>query len=134
MAINRIRGGAVIIAGSGMCTGGRVRHHLLRNLGEPASAVVFVGFAARGTPARAIIDGARTVRIMGEEVPVRAHTHTINGFSAHADQTELLHWHSQAGGREQTILVHGEVRAMETFAGLLRVPVHMPAANSRLEL
>jgi metallo-beta-lactamase family protein len=135
MAINRIAGGAVIIAGSGMCTGGRVRHHLVHNLARDACSIIFVGFAARGTPARQIIDGARSIRLLGDEIPVRAHVHTINGFSAHADQAELLHWHALAGGRERTILVHGEEQAMKTFAQLLgRVPVSMPAAGDELEL
>ena len=135
VAINRIEGGAVIIAGSGMCTGGRVRHHLRRNLGRDRCAIVFVGFAARGTPARRIIDGADSINLFGEEVPVRAHIHTINGFSAHADQQELLHWHAAAGGRERTVLVHGEEGVMETFARLLPdVPVSMPAPGSGLEL
>jgi metallo-beta-lactamase family protein len=135
MAINRIAGGAVIIAGSGMCTGGRVRHHLMHNLSNPASAIVFVGFAARGTPARAIIDGARSISLLGEDLPVRAHIHTINGFSAHADQKELLHWHSLAGGAERTVLVHGEVTAMEQFATLLgKTPVTMPAPGDELTL
>jgi metallo-beta-lactamase family protein len=134
VAINRIAGGAVIIAGSGMCTGGRVRHHLIHNLANPAAAVVFVGFAAMGTPARRIIDGARSVHLLGEEVPVRAHIHTINGFSAHADQAELLQWHAAAGGETQTILVHGEVTAMESFARLLQVPVAMPGPGTSLEL
>jgi metallo-beta-lactamase family protein len=135
MAINRIAGGAVIIAGSGMCTGGRVRHHLMHNLSREASSIIFVGFAARGTPARAIIDGARTIRLLGEELPVRAHIHTINGFSAHADQGELLHWHSLAGGAERTILVHGEVSAMEKFATLLgKTPISMPGPGDELTL
>ena len=135
MAINRIAGGAVIIAGSGMCTGGRVRHHLVHNLARDACSIIFVGFAARGTPARQIIDGARSIRLLGDEVPVRAHIHTINGFSAHADQAELLHWHALAGGRERTILVHGEEQAMKTFAQLLgKLPVSMPAAGDELEL
>ena len=135
MAINRITGGAVIIAGSGMCTGGRVRHHLAHNLARDACSIIFVGFAARGTPARQIIDGARSIRLLGDEIPVRAHIHTINGFSAHADQAELLHWHALAGGRERTILVHGEEQAMKTFAQLLgSVPVSMPAAGDELEL
>jgi metallo-beta-lactamase family protein len=134
MAINRITGGAVIIAGSGMCTGGRVRHHLIHNLANPAAAVVFVGYAAAGTPARRIIDGAPSVRLLGEEVAVRARIHTVNGFSAHADQAELLHWHAAAGGEAQTILVHGEVQAMEAFARLLKVPVAMPGPGSTLEL
>jgi metallo-beta-lactamase family protein len=111
-----------------------VRHHLIHNLAKPAAAVVFVGFAAAGTPARRIIDGARSIHLLGEEVPVRAHIHTINGFSAHADQAELLHWHAAAGGAERTILVHGEVSAMESFAQLLQVPVSMPAPGSSLEL
>jgi metallo-beta-lactamase family protein len=135
MAINRIAGGAVIIAGSGMCTGGRVRHHLVHNLARDACSIIFVGFAARGTPARQIIDGARSIRLLGDDVPVRAHIHTINGFSAHADQAELLHWHALAGGPERTILVHGEEQAMKTFAQLLgSVPVSMPAAGDELEL
>lgn len=135
MGINRIEGGAVIIAGSGMCTGGRVRHHLRHNLGHDRSAIVFIGFAARGTPARRIIDGARYINLLGEDVPVRARIHTINGFSAHADQAELLRWHAAAGGRERTILVHGEETAMGEFARLLDgVPVSMPALGSELVL
>jgi len=135
MALNRIEGGAVIMAGAGMCTGGRVRHHLRHNLWRPAASVIFVGFAARGTLARRIIDGAARVTIFGEDVPVRARVHTINGFSAHADQAELLAWHARAGGRERTILVHGESGAMEALAGrLTAVPVAMPAMGSSLEL
>jgi len=86
IALNRVSGGAVILAGSGMCTGGRVRHHLRHNLWRKDSSIVFVGFAAIGTLARQIIDGAEKVRIFGEEIPVRARLYTINGFSAHADQ------------------------------------------------
>ncbi|MFO1410416.1 MAG: MBL fold metallo-hydrolase [Steroidobacteraceae bacterium] len=135
MAINRIEGGAVILAGAGMCTGGRIRHHLRHNLWRPAASVVFVGFAAQGTLARRIIDGAPRVTIFGEDVPVRAQVHTINGFSAHADQAELLAWHARAGGRERTILVHGEPAAMDKLAGLLApVPVATPAPGSSLEL
>ena len=108
MALNRIESGALIMAGSGMCTGGRVRHHLRHNLRRRECAVVFVGYAARGTLARAIIDGARRVRIFGESIPVRASVHTIGGFSAHADQAELLAWHARTGAPERTFLVHGE--------------------------
>ncbi len=135
MAINRIGGGAVIMAGSGMCTGGRVRHHLVHNLPRPDASIVFVGYAAQGTPARRIIDGARAINLFGEEVPVRAQVHTINGFSAHADQGELLRWHARVGGAERTVLVHGEQRAMSAFAALLPgVPVSMPAPGERLTL
>jgi metallo-beta-lactamase family protein len=135
IAINRISGGAVIMAGSGMCTGGRVRHHLLHNLPRASSSIIFVGYAARGTPARRIIDGARSIMLLGEEVPVRAQVHTINGFSAHADQAELLRWHERAGGAERTILIHGESGAMSAFAALLAgVPLSMPAPAERLTL
>jgi len=135
MALNRIEGGAVIMAGSGMCTGGRVRHHLVRNLPRQNASIVFVGFAAQGTPARRIIDGARHITLFGEDIPVRAHLHTINGFSAHADQAELLRWRTRVGGAERTILVHGEQTAMDAFAALLPgVPVSMPAAGERLTL
>jgi metallo-beta-lactamase family protein len=135
MALNRVEGGAVIMAGAGMCTGGRVRHHLRHNLWRPAASVVFVGFAAQGTLARRIIDGATRVSIFGEDVPVRARIATINGFSAHADQAELLTWHARAGGRERTILVHGEASAMDRLAALLgQVPVAMPTIGSSLEI
>lgn len=119
IALNNVDSGAVILAGSGMCTGGRVRHHLKHNLGRHASSVVFVGFAATGTLARRIIDGAERVRIFGEEIPVRASIHTINGFSAHADQQELLDWHRRCGSPARTFLVHGEEETMQRFARLL---------------
>ena len=119
MAINRIVGGAIIIAGSGMCTGGRVRHHLKHNLYRPDAGIVFVGFAARGTLARRIIDGARSVSLFNEDIPVRAKVHTINGFSAHADQAELLAWRRSIGGVQTTFLVHGEENVVATFADLL---------------
>ena len=135
MAINRVVGGAVIMAGSGMCTGGRVRHHLVHNLPRPDASIVFDGFAAQGTPARRIIDGARIITLFGEEIPVRAQVHTINGFSAHADQGELLRWHARVGGAERTVLVHGEQSAMSAFAALLPgVPVSMPGPGERLTL
>jgi metallo-beta-lactamase family protein len=135
IALNRVRGGVVILAGSGMCTGGRVRHHLQHNLYRPDSSVIFVGYAAHGTLARRIIDGAREVKIFGERIPVRAQVHTINGFSAHADQTELLAWHRSIEGVEQTILVHGEYEAMRRFAKLLEgTEVRMPELGDSYEL
>jgi metallo-beta-lactamase family protein len=118
MRINSIAGGAVILAGSGMATGGRVLHHLQRELPRAHSAVVFVGFAARGTPARQIIDGARNVRLFQTSVAVRAEIHTINGFSAHADRGELLSWHARVRP-QRTFLVHGEKTAMAAFAASL---------------
>jgi metallo-beta-lactamase family protein len=135
MAINRIVGGAIIIAGSGMCTGGRVRHHLRQNLWRPQAGVVFVGFAAAGTPARQIIDGATSIKLFGEEIPVRAGVHTINGFSAHADQQELLAWRHAVNGVSTTFLVHGEPQAMTLFGSLvLDGRVEMPVLHQQFTL
>jgi metallo-beta-lactamase family protein len=135
MAINRIGGGAVIMAGSGMCTGGRVRHHLKHHLWQRNSSVVFVGYAAEGTLARKIVDGARQVVLFGEAIPVRARIHTINGFSAHADRDELLAWHARTGEPETTFLVHGDETVMEAFGHRLKgTRVERPALNDVFEL
>ena len=135
MALNRIGSGAVILAGAGMCTGGRVRHHLRHNLWRRESTVIFVGFAARGTLARQIIDGAQRVRIYGEEIRVAAKIHTINGFSAHADQAELLSWHRQTGSPGRTFLVHGDEDVMQHFASRLQdTEVAMPMLGQSFEL
>jgi len=126
IALNQITGG-VILAGSGMCTGGRVRHHLRHNIWREEACIVFVGFAAIGTLARRIVDGAKQIRIFGEEIPVRAQIYTINGFSAHADQAELLNWHKQIGTPAQTFLVHGDEDVMKKFAQqLTNTRVEMP--------
>lgn len=119
VALNRIRSGAVIMAGSGMCTGGRVRHHLSHNLGRADCSVIFVGFAAEGTLARRIIDGAPSVRLFGEDIPVRARIHTINGFSAHAGRSDLIDWHARTGRPAVTFLVHGEEGARRALASAL---------------
>jgi metallo-beta-lactamase family protein len=135
MAINEVSSGAVIMAGSGMCTGGRIRHHLLHNLANHAAAVMFVGYAAAGTLARQIIDGARHVQVLGHHVPVRATIHTLNGFSAHADQRELLQWHAGIGGRKGTFLVHGDADVMAKFAQQLKGErVEMPKPEQGFEL
>ena len=133
-AINHISGGAIIMAGSGMCTGGRVRHHLGNNLGRPEASVVFVGYAAKGTLANAYIDGAKHVRLFGDEIPVRAKIYTIGGFSAHADQAELLEWHSRTyAGR--TVLVHGDEGVMRHFADRLKnTQVEMPKLSQTIDL
>ncbi len=135
MAINQISGGAVIMAGSGMCTGGRIRHHLKRHLGHSQSSIVFVGYAAKGTLARRIVDGAKSVSIFGDQYPVRASIHTIGGFSAHAGQTELLAWHQQTGNPDSTFLVHGEKDSMTAFSQLLQnTRVEMPQLHQVFEL
>ncbi len=117
-----------------MCTGGRVLHHLRHNLGSEKSAIVFVGYAAAGTLARRIIDGAKQVRIFGEDISVMARIYTINGFSAHADQAELLAWQKQSGAK-RTFLVHGEEDRMVQFAAHLgNTRVEMPEQGQSFEL
>jgi metallo-beta-lactamase family protein len=119
-AINAIRSGAVIVAASGMCDAGRVRHHLRHNLPREECAVVFTGFQAGGTLGRALVDGAKGVRLFREEVPVRASMHTIGGLSAHGDQAALLGW---LGGfrrpPQRTFVVHGERETQQGFAALV---------------
>ncbi len=135
MAINNVTGGAVIIAGSGMCTGGRIKHHLKHNLGKRNNTIIFVGFAASGTLARQIVDGAEEVKIFGDEIPVYADIFTIGGFSAHADQAELMDWHKQTGRPKTTFLVHGDNNVMPIFASKLKdTHVEIPALHQRYNL
>lgn len=135
MSINQIDSGAVIMAGSGMCTGGRIRHHLKHNLWRRQNSIVFVGYAAQGTLARSIIDGAETVRIFGEEIPVKAEIYTIGGFSAHADQSGLLDWLRHTGRPDTTFLVHGEESALHAFAAKLGANrVEIPALHQQFIL
>lgn len=115
MKLNRLRSGNIIIAGSGMCEGGRIGHHLKHNLWRAECGVVFVGYQAHGTLGRKIVDGAKSVNILGVEVAVRAAIHTINGFSAHAGQSGLLDWLSNFNDSPQVFVVHGEESSAETF-------------------
>ncbi len=119
-AINDHRGGAIIIAGSGMCNGGRIRHHLRQNLGRRETHVMFVGYQANGTLGRRLVDGAREVKLFGESVHVNAQLHTVGGLSAHADQPALVDWYGQVGNRPPVVLVHGEDDARDSLAGALR--------------
>ncbi len=128
MAVNRIREGAIVIAGSGMCTGGRIVHHLKHNLARPESHLVFTGFQAQGTLGRALVDGAMSVRIYGAEVEVAAQIHTLGGFSAHGDQRDLLRWYEGVADQPPVWLVHGEPSAAES----LREALH--AESVRCEL
>ncbi|MCC0026826.1 MAG: MBL fold metallo-hydrolase [Zhengella sp.] len=135
IALNTIRSGGVFLAGSGMCTGGRVRHHLRHNLGHEDCSVIFVGFAAEGTLARIIIDGARSVRLFGSEIPVRARIHTINGFSAHAGRSDLIAWHKRTGNPARTFLVHGEEAGRKALSeGLGNKGIEMPVLHQRYDL
>lgn len=139
MALNKIKQGAIIISASGMCDAGRVKHHLKFNLPRPECTVVITGFQAQGTLGRLLVDGAKTVRIFREEVPVRADIYTLGGLSAHADRDALLAWlkHFRAPPR-QTYVVHGETQTALTFAELIRAqlgwPVEVPDAGMRYRL
>jgi metallo-beta-lactamase family protein len=119
-AINEHPRGAIIIAGSGMCNGGRIRHHLLRHLSKKQSHIVFVGYQAKGTLGRRLVDGMASVRIFGEEVQVKAQRHTVGGLSAHADQPGLLEWYAALENHPPVVLVHGEDEARESLAAMLR--------------
>jgi len=116
MALNRIKSGAIIIAGSGMCNGGRIRHHLKHNLWKSKAHVVIVGYQAMGTPGRQLVDGATTLRVVGEDIAVKATIHTLGGFSAHASQTQLIEWVNKfKKPHPRLYLVHGENNAKEVL-------------------
>lgn len=119
MALNKIKSGIIVIAGSGMCEGGRIRHHLKHNLWRSECSVIFVGFQGKGTLGRKIVDGAKTVHILGEEIAVKASIYTINGFSAHADQAELIEWISFFKDSPEVFIVHGEEEVSMVFSSLV---------------
>jgi len=117
MAINTAAGAAVVISASGMADAGRIRHHLRHNLWRPGASVVFVGFQAQGTTGRRIVDGAKSVRLFNEDIAVQARIFTINGFSAHAGQSQLLAWLERFRSPGlRVFLVHGEHEAQEVLA------------------
>ena len=120
-AINQIRGTALVIAGSGMCTGGRIKHHLVRNIERPESTVLFVGYQAVGTLGRQILEGEDRVRINGEIRTVKARVERINGFSGHGDRNELMRWMKGLQNPPKRVFVtHGEIKAADAFAESLR--------------
>ncbi len=120
-AINHIRGTSIIIAGSGMCTGGRVKHHLVPNITRPESTILFVAYQAVGTLGREIVGGAKEVRILGRYYPVRARIVQLNGFSSHADRDELLWWLSCLQKPPRRLFItHGEPESSQNFANLVK--------------
>lgn len=120
-AINAVRQSSIIMAGSGMCTGGRIKHHLVQNITRPESTILFVGYQARGTLGRLILDGAHEVRILGQTYPVQAQVAQINGFSAHAGQKDLLRWvDAFRTPPERLFLVHGEKEVATSLARKVR--------------
>lgn len=120
-AINRIKGSCIIMATSGMCTAGRVKHHLANNVGRPESSLVFIGFQARGTLGREFVEGRKRVRIHGQHHEVKARVVQIHGFSAHADQSGLLRWlGALKEAPHRVFLTHGEEDAALTLADMVR--------------
>lgn len=120
-AINHIKGSVIVISGSGMCTGGRIKHHLVHNIEDPDNTILFVGYQAEGTLGRIIMDGEQRVRILGETHTVRARIAKLEGFSAHADKNELIHWLRTLNKKPKTLFVtHGEKNAAKAFADLTR--------------
>ncbi len=115
MKINEIQSGAIIIAGSGMCNGGRILHHFKHNLWNRKNAVMFVGFQAKGTLGRYIVEGAKWIQLYHEKIKINASIHTINGFSAHADQAELLEWIENFDKLDNIYLIHGEEEKQIVF-------------------
>jgi metallo-beta-lactamase family protein len=138
MAINRIRSGAIVIAGSGMCNGGRIIHHLKRNLDREETQVLITGYQAFGSLGRRLVNREETVRIHGRTIPVRASIHTVGGLSAHGDQDDLARWYENMKNRPPVYLVHGEVEAQEEFRKYLGkrcgAEVHLPKPGDILDL
>jgi metallo-beta-lactamase family protein len=137
--VNHIRSGAIIIAGSGMCTGGRIKHHLKHNIWRREASIVFSGYQAQGTLGRRIVDGRTRVRIFGNAYRVHAKVYTIGGFSAHADRAILDEWLRANGKLEHLFLVHGEPKNLERFSkdlagnGVAK-EIHVPALHDRFTL
>ncbi len=127
-AINECPGPSLVMAGAGMCTGGRILHHFKENLWRPETHVVIVGYQGRGSLGRRLVDGVESVSIFGQKIVVRAQVHTLGGFSAHAGQTDLLKWFGGlAPSRPRVVLIHGEDGPRSKMAGLIRQRHGLPA-------
>jgi metallo-beta-lactamase family protein len=137
-ALNDEWGSSIIIAGSGTCDGGRIMHHLLHNVWRQGVQMVATGFMPEGSVGRRLIEGARSVRILGRSVEVRAKVRTLGGFSAHAGRDDLLWWHGHLEGSPRTALTHGEQRQRESLAAALRDrgvrTVDVPMRGASIEL
>ncbi len=117
MAINKVSSGAIIIAGSGMCTGGRIRHHIKHRIWQERNTMIFIGYQAQGTLGRIIVDGASHIKLYKDEYAVKARIETLGGFSAHAGQSQLMTWYKGFSNSPQLVLVHGELEALQALAG-----------------
>lgn len=127
MMINKIKRGALIIAGSGMCTGGRIRHHFKQRIWDERNTLIFVGYQARNTLGRILVDGVKRIKLFREEYLVRAQIETLGGFSAHAGQSGLVDWVSHFETNPKVVLVHGEADALDALAKRLWDEHHIEA-------
>jgi metallo-beta-lactamase family protein len=120
-AINAYNNPAIVISASGMCNAGRIKHHLKHNVWRPGASIVFVGYQGVGTPGRSLVEGCKKITLFGEDMEVRAKIYSINSFSAHAGQTQLLDWLSPlAASKPQVVIVHGEEKAQQILSGLIK--------------
>ena len=138
-ALNDVKGGCMIMAGSGMCTGGRILHHLRHNLARPGTTVLFCGYQGHGSLGRLIVDGKKAVTIFGEKIPVRASVHTFGGLSGHAGQSDLLRWlGGVAASGPRVFLTHGEERARQPLGKLIKerfkLRVDCPGLGETIEI
>jgi len=139
IAINENPGPGIVIAANGMMTAGRIKHHLKHNLWRPGASLVIVGYQATGTTGRKIVEGAKTVKIFREDVDVKAKVFTIGGFSAHADQKDLLEWVGNfKESKPKVFVVHGEPTSSQAFADKVKADfgfeVHVPEWREKLIL
>ena len=136
MATNRIKSGAIIIAGSGMCTGGRIRHHFKQRIWDNRNTIIFTGYQAQGTLGRILVDGAKKVKLLNEEYVIKAQIETLGGLSAHAGQSGLIDWIGHFNPQPRTMLVHGESRALDALRDKLwqqqKLAVEVPARGQSI--
>jgi metallo-beta-lactamase family protein len=136
--LNKIKSGVVIIAGSGMCEGGRIRHHFKHNIWRPECSIIFTGYQVAGTLGRRIVDGAKHAHILGEDMAIRSKIYTIGGFSAHADQGELIEWLAAFTNKPKVFVVHGEERVSLEFEKIVQdklgLSTYVPHLDEELEI
>src|SRR5215468_6731161 len=137
--INDVRGACLVMAGAGMCNGGRILHHLRANLWKPSTHVLIVGYQGQGSLGRRLVDGEKEVKIFGEKIAVKATIHTLGGFSAHAGQTDLMRWFEViAQSKPRVVLTHGEEDERAALAKLIqqryRLPSKLPKLGETIEL
>ena len=127
MRINEKESGCIIIAGSGMCTGGRILHHFKHRLWDERNSVIFAGYQVKGTLGRQMIDGAKSIQLYHETININAKIHMLNGFSAHADQSDFLAWMAEFEQLENIYLIHGEPDSQAVFKQVIKEQLHKMA-------